>query len=204
MAKEYKSYTTEKGKTMWAKVNTQIDTFEQLDGTIKEVGYVINVYFDDATTEKLKKQANQAIVDAKSSGDYVNKKTGKPMAWRENPRVPYAVDDEGKTYFKFKTNHKKKLEDGSLADKYVSLFDASLNQMEKMTAIGNESIVKINYTPEVFYISTEQNGVKFYLNAIQIIDLKTFNGGSDGAAFGFGVEVNNDYFPVDHEEEPFV
>jgi hypothetical protein len=210
MAKEYVSFTSEKGIAMWSKVNTVIDIFEQADGSTKETGFVINVYFDDEYAEKLKKDAADAIVEAKQSGEYVNKKTGKPLVWRENPRVPYKVDENedsqmfGKTYFSFKTSHLKKDKSDQLVKKLVPLFDEFGKPMEPMTAIGNNSIVKVNYSPSVYYISTEQNGVKFFLNAIQVIDLNPVGGGSGSAGFGFGVEAPaNPMFPVEDQEIPF-
>lgn len=191
MAKEYKSFTTEKGTAMWAKVNTQVDVYEG-----KETGYTINVYFDEVTTAKLKKQALDIIEAAKESGEYVNKKTGKPLQWREPARTPIKTDDNDKEYVVFKTKHTKVV-DGEEVKKMVPLFDAYGKPMDAETAIGNGSIVKINYTPTEYHLSSDNNGVKFFLNAIQVIDLKTFSGGADGSSFGFGVEATNEYFGDD-------
>lgn len=199
MAKEYQSFTTEQGAAKYSKVNTQVDQFEQADGSIKDTGYVINVYFDDTTTEKYKKQALDKIKEAQASGEYVDKK-GKPSVWREKPRVPFKEDEDGKTYFIFKTNHQKKQDDNTYVPRYVPLFDEYGKPMGQMTAIGNDSIVKINFSPSIFYISSEQNGVKFFLNAIQVLDLKEFSGGSSAEAFGF-TSAPNEFFPDEDEPE---
>lgn len=182
MGKEYKTFVTESGTAMWSKVNTQVDIYEG-----KETGYTINAYYDEATTAKLKKQALDVLKAAKESGEYVNKK-GTPLAWRDTPRIPIKKDDDGKTFVVFKTKHTRVIDDEEVK-KTVPLFDAYGKPMDAMTTIGNGSIVKINYSPAEYHLSADNNGVKFFLNAIQVIELKEFSGGSDGAAFGFGVEA---------------
>lgn len=196
MSKEYKSFTTEQGVAQYAKVNTSVDVYEG-----KETGYCINVYFDEATTAKLKKQFLDVLKTAKESGEYVNKKTGKPLAWRDTPRIPVKTDDDGKEFVVFKTKHTR-LVDGEEVRKYVPVFDAYGAPMGNDVAIGNGSIVKINYTPAEYHLSADNNGAKAFLNAIQVLELKTFSGGGSAEAFGFTSAPNEYFDPSD--DEPFV
>lgn len=193
--KEYKSFTTEQGEAQWSKVNTCVDVYEG-----KEVGYTINVYFDEATTGKLKKQFLDVLKAAQESGEYINAKTKKPLVWRDTPRIPVKTDDDGKEFVVFKTKHTRMV-DGEEVRKYVPVFDSYGAPMDNTVAIGNGSIVKINYTPAEYHLSADNNGCKAFLNAIQVLDLKTFSSGS-AEAFGF-TAAPNEYFS-EPDEEPFV
>ena len=187
--KNYITMTSEQGKALWAKVNTQVDTYMG-----EEKGYSINVYFSDSYTKKLEKTFKDLIEEAKQSGEYVTAK-GKPKEWREVPKSPIKVDEDGKKYVIFKTNHLDK--DGNR--KYVKVFDKFNRDLGNEVAIGNDSVVRISFSPSVYHLTSENNGVKCYLNAIQVIDLKIFSGGGNsGESYGFEASTE---FPGESDEE---
>ena len=187
--KNYITLTSEQGKSLWAKVNTQVDTYMG-----EEKGYSINVYFSDSYTKKLEKKFKELIEEAKASGEYVTAK-GKPKEWRENPKTPIKVDDDGKKFVVFKTNHLDK--EGNR--KYVKVFDKFNRDLGNEVTIGNDSIVRISFSPSVYHLTSENNGIKCYLNAIQVLDLKTFvGGGSNGESYGFEASTE---FPTEDDSE---
>ena len=189
--KEYIAMNSAEGTAMWAKVNTQVDEYEG-----KETGYTINVYFDDAYTKELEKTFAKMIKEAQSGKDYL-KKNGDPKEWRPVPRVPVKKDDDGNKYVVFKTRHI----DSEGNRKYVKIFDKANKDLGTDITIGNGSKVVINFSPSIYYLTSENNGIKCYLNAIQVKDLKTFSGGDSGESYGFDKVL--DETPSDEEEAPF-
>lgn len=157
--------TTGQGKAKYFKVNTAVDIFEG-----KETGYVAHLYLGKKETQELIAFVDKAIADAKESKEFMHPKTGKPVNWRTNPRVPYKTDDDGNVYFVFKKSHLDK--EGNR--QYVPMQDSQNNPLKNNIAIGNDSIVQICYTPNVYHKNEDVNGVKFFLNSIRIIKLETF------------------------------
>lgn len=200
MAKQYESVKSAKGKAMWFKVNTAVDTYEG-----NELGFAANVYFDEKTTAAMVEDCNKRLKDAQESKEFQNEKTGKPKKWLDNPFVPYATDDNDEVYFKFKTAHVRKDADGNDVKRYVPVFDAKGKPMGRDVAIGNGSVVKISYSPSLYHVNSNINGIKFFLNAIQVLDLVEFGNSNDGSAFGFAEEEGYEA-PVTEDtiEDPFV
>ena len=200
MAKQYENLTSAKGKANYFKVNTAVDTYEG-----NELGYVANVYFDETTTKAMVSNCKTRLETAKESPEFQNEKTGKPKKWLENPFVPYATDEDGNVFFKFKTSHLKKDADGNDVKKYIPVFDSKNKPISSDVSIGNGSIVKIAYSPSVYHVNANVNGLKFFLNAIQVLDLVEYGGGSNGGNFGFGEEsgYTAPVDPVDDIDDPF-
>ena len=183
------------GKAKYFKVNSKIDIFEG-----KETGYVANVYFNETDTAALVSFVDKAIADAKVSKEFTNAKTGKPVNWRTNPRVPYKTDDDGKTFFVFKKSHLDK--DGNR--QYIPMFDSKNNPMKNDVTIGNDSIVQISYTPNVYHKNEDVNGVKFFTNAIRVIKLETFEGNPFGEPVdGFVAEQDTPFGNSESNDFPF-
>ena len=200
MSKTYENVTSAKGKAMWTKVNVSVDVYEG-----NELGYVANVYFDEATTKAMVADCDARLEAAKESKEFANEKTGKPKKWLDHPFVPYATDDDGKIFFKFKTSHLKKDSEGNEVRKYVPVFDAKGKPISRDVAIGNGSIVKISYSPSVYHVNANVNGLKFFLNAIQVLDLVEYGGEGSSSSFGFGEEEGYEapVDPVDSIDDPF-
>jgi hypothetical protein len=179
--KQYESLVTEKGSALFSKINNCIDQYEG-----KDLGYVINVYFSDSVTKALIADVTSRLEAAQASEEFTNEKTGKPKKWLDNPFVPYATDDDGKVFFKFKTSHLKRDSEGNETRKYVPVFDSKNKPIANDVTIGNGSIVKIAYSPSVYHMNANVNGLKFFINAVQVVELVEFGGGSDGNSYGFG------------------
>jgi hypothetical protein len=203
MAKQYENCVSAKGIAKYFKVNTAVDVYKVEGQPDQELGYLAPVYFDEATTKAMVADVNARLEAAKT--ELINEKTGKPKKWLETPFVPYATDDDGEIYFKFKTSHLKKDADGNDIRKYVPVFDTKNKPLGNDVAIGNGSIVKIAYSPNAYHVNANVNGLKFFLNAIQVIDLVEFGGGSNGGSFGFGEESGYvaPVDPADDIDDPF-
>lgn len=176
MSKEFKQMITEEGTAVYPKVNKTVDVY---DG--KEVGYTIQLKFaDKKKTENLIKQIDQEFERGKKADEF-NGKT-----WMKEPNVPYRVDEKtGDTLFKFSTKHLDK--EGNR--KTIPIVDSNENIID--VNLGHGSIVRVAFSPSVYHLSSKNNGIKLYLNAIQVIKLEEF-GGSGGRSFGFG-KVSNGY-----------
>jgi hypothetical protein len=194
MAKTYESITSAKGAAKYAKVNVSIDSYEG-----KDLGYCVSVYFDKATTTAMIADVNSRIAIEQSSENNVDAK-GKPKKWLAAPFVPYATDDNDEVFFKFKTSHLRK---DTEERKYVPVFDSKGKPMGNKVAIGNGSIVKVSYSPSTYHVSSNVNGLKFFLNALQVLELVEY-GGSTGSSFGFA-EEDGYSAPVDENniDDPF-
>jgi hypothetical protein len=200
MAKQvYETITSEKGTANYFKVNTTIDIFKTPGKPDQELGYIANVYFDKATTTTMIADIDTRIA-AEQASDHNFDVKGKPKKWLAEPFVPYATDDQGEVFFKFKTSHLRK---DTAERRYIPMFDAAGKPMGNKVAIGNGSIVKISYSPSCYHVSGNVNGLKFFLNAIQVLELVTFGGGSS-SSFGFS-EEDGYSAPVDENniDDPF-
>lgn len=170
--------TTAKGTAQWFKVNTTVNEFQG-----KEQGYEAPVLFDEKETKRLVELAKRTLKEAQESPDFQDNK-GKPKKWMNEPFMPFSTDENGKTTFRFKCSHLLK---DSEERRYVPVFDAKGTPIGHDVAIGNGSIVKVNFSPSAYHVNANVNGVKFFLNAIQVIDLVTFGNGT-ADAFGFDEE----------------
>lgn len=181
--KEYVQKVTPAGEASWAKVNNTVDVYEG-----KEQGYVI--CFKAATQEDedaLIKLAHDTAQEAIDGEVFKDKKTGKPVKWLAEYAVPFVADEKGNMIFKFKTSHMRfDKKSNEMVRKHVSIVDSQNKPID--VVIGNGSIVKISFSPSAYHINVRNNGVKFYLNAIQVLKLETYGGNTDGSRFGFGAE----------------
>ena len=184
---------TPQGSAKYFKVNTVINEYE---GQV--TGYVANVYFSEADTKTLVAFVDKAIADAKASKEFTNAKSGKPVTWRQNPRVPYKTDEDGKTYFLFKKSHLDK--DGNR--QYVPMFDSQNKPMKNDVTVGNDSIVQMSYTPNVYHKNEDVNGVKFFLNAVRVVKLETYDSNPFGAPVeGYVAEQDTPFGNVEETKE---
>jgi hypothetical protein len=80
----------------------------------------------------------------------------------------------------------------------VDLFDAKGKAMTKAPVIWGGSTGKVGFEVSSYFIpGTGALGLKFFLNAVQVIDLRS-GGSKDAAAYGFGAE--DGYEHVDSAE----
>lgn len=85
------------------------------------------------------------------------------------------------------------------------IFDAANQKLPEGTRIGGGSTLKVAVELYPYYMaSTKAYGVALWLNAVQVIDLKTWGGGGNASDFGFEEEEDGyraDSFPSDDTED---
>lgn len=114
------------------------------------------------------------------------KKAGKKAPPRPDISMCFwqEVDDEenetGRVVVRFSTSAEDK--DGN--PKTLRVFDSQGNRLKKVPRVGGGSVLKVEYTPSVSYVEGQKTVFgKFYLNAVQIIDLHEYDG-SGASKFG--------------------
>lgn len=130
--------------------------------------------------QPLIKQAKALIAQAKKEG-----KASAP------PKAPYTKNDDGTYTFKCHSYNAP------------ALFDAAGQPMEGGLKIGGGTKARLALLQRV-YEGFGNTGITQYVNAVQILDLKTF-GGSDRDAGGFGFDAREGFTASDTEEldDPF-
>lgn len=149
--KTYISFMTPLGRARYPKLDKQ-DVYEG-----KEVGYKLDIVFDDADLAKIKK----AIEDAQ--------KQLFPNGQKKNKNTPIREDKDGNEYVTFKSYQK------------VPLFGAKGSQkLPEDTIVGGGSLVRAKVS------LTEGNGhLVGYMNAVQVAELKRGGGDSFDDLDGF-------------------
>lgn len=142
--------------------------------TVGQFGtYGVKMYGDEVLEleEELKSMQDSAFDEVIALG----KKATKADLYKE--------DDEGKRYLGFKLKETKF--DGSLNK--ITFYDAGGSKVDDWDKlVGNGSTIKIKYRVAPYYMaSTKMVGISYNFYAVQVIELKEYNGGGDS---GFGDE----------------
>lgn len=153
---------------------------EQYEG--KDVGYTVNIKFDQKETDALIAVIDEELQNAKHS---IKLKPG--QKWSAEPFLGYKEDKDGDIVFKFKANSHYTTKSGETHKVTIPVFDAHGKPIKDPLSIGNGTIAKVAYTLVPYWISKVVNGIKLRLDAVQIIDLKEY-GQKDAKGFGFGEE----------------
>lgn len=153
---------------------------EQYEG--KDVGYTVNIKFDQKETDALIAVIDEELQNAKHS---IKLKPG--QKWSAEPFLGYKEDKDGDIVFKFKANSHYTTKSGETHKVTIPVFDAHGKPIKEPLSIGNGTIAKVAYTLVPYWISKVVNGIKLRLDAVQIIDLKEY-GQKDAKGFGFGEE----------------
>lgn len=164
MATKYDAFTTPVGEAFYPRLKTP----EVYNG--EEIGYSIQVKFDENTNQSLIARNLEILAAAKNSDDFKGKK------WGTDPYLGYKEQDDGSKLFKFKTKHFYTDKDGNEVPKVIKVYDTQNNLMD--VNLGNGSMVRINYTPVPYHSSAKNFGVTMYLNAVQVIKLVEYLGGA--------------------------
>jgi hypothetical protein len=96
-------------------------------------------------------------------------------------------NETGNLVFNFKLKASGKTREGVEFTQAPKLYDAKGNPLPAGTKIGGGSTIKVAFEINKFYTATVGAGVSLRLKAVQVLDLKTWEGGN-AASFGFGVE----------------
>lgn len=193
MAKrEFTTGVTPKGSLLFPHIY-EPETYEG-----KDVGYTVNIKFDQKETDALIAVIDEELEKAKHS---IKLKPG--QKWSAEPFMGYREDKDGDIVFKFKANSHYQTKSGELHKVTIPVFDAHGKPIKDPLSIGNGTIAKIAYTLVPYWISKVVNGVKLRLDAVQIIDLKEY-GQKDAKGFGFGAEEGFSADDVEAEDDvPF-
>lgn len=98
-------------------------------------------------------------------------------------------EETGKLVISAKTNATYKDRKGVERDRKITIFDARGKKLTEAPEIGSGSTLKVAATMVPYYMPKDNVvGVTLYLDAVQIIDLVTFNGGRTAEAYGFSEE----------------
>lgn len=162
----------------------------------KDQGFTIKVMFDAEETEKFKAFLLGELEKAKSMPEF----KGKSFA---NPNMGLSETKAGDEVFKFKTYSTYTNKQGETFKKTVPIYDSKGKPLPENVEVGSGSIVRVAYTVNPYWNNKNMKGIKLYLEAVQVIELKEY-GQQDAGAFGFGIEEDG-YVVADAEivESPF-
>lgn len=194
MAKrEFTTGVTPKGSLLFPHIY-EPETYEG-----KDVGFTVNIKFDQKETDALIAVIDEELEKAKHS---IKLKPG--QKWSAEPFLGYKEDKDGDIVFKFKANSHYQTKSGEIHKVTIPVFDAHGTPIKDPLNIGNGTIAKVAYTLVPYWISKVVNGIKLRLDAVQIIDLKEY-GQKDAQGFGFGSEEGFSA-PEEKEEDdsPFI
>ena len=177
MAKrEFTTGVTPKGSLLFPHIY-EPETYEG-----KDVGFTVNIKFDQKETDALIAVIDEELEKAKHS---IKLKPG--QKWSAEPFLGYKEDKDGDIVFKFKANSHYQTKSGEIHKVTIPVFDAHGTPIKDPLNIGNGTIAKVAYTLVPYWISKVVNGIKVPLDAVQIIDLKEY-GQKDAHEFGFDSE----------------
>jgi hypothetical protein len=160
---------TPEGFAKWAAVHEPKLPFQG----DKDPRYEIEVHFDPAHPD-WKKWCEEVTAHFRSLPDFLDRQ-GSPV--KRHPPIKYELDRDGnrtgRMYATFRSG----------AQYAPGVFDRYARRIPKNVKIGNGSTVIVNYTPAEFGTAVGV-GLNFYLNGVQVLDLKEFEPQS-AEALGF-------------------
>lgn len=193
MAKrEFTQGVTPKGSLLFPHIY-EPETYEG-----KDVGFTVNIKFDQKETDALIVVIEKELEKAKHS---IKLKPG--QKWSAEPFLGYREDKDGDIVFKFKANSHYTTKSGETHKVTIPVFDAHGKPIKDPLSIGNGTIAKVAYTLVPYWISKVVNGIKLRLDAVQIIDLKEY-GEKDAKGYGFGEEEGFSAPEEEEDDSPFV
>lgn len=151
---------------------------EVYDGEV--VGLTIQVKFSQKDTNTLIGKLEEELERVKSDPKFQGRK------WAKEPHLGYRENKDGDIIFKFKTKAEFTNKDGDVVKRTVPTFDSKGKPID--VSLGNGSIVRVAFQVVPFWKSLKQNGLSLFLDAVQVIELKEYTGGTDAGAYGFGEE----------------
>lgn len=167
------------------------------DGTVgKKPGNIIDAAttlrdeFVEATRTRLIEASNEA--KAAKNGAKAKALSDKAKTLKIADIGKADVDDEGeetgKVILRAKMKQLSKRKDGSVVKREPTMFDARGKKLVNRPQVGGGSTLKVAITMMPYHMeSTNEVGVTFYLNAVQILDLVS-GGERTAEAYGFGEE----------------
>lgn len=189
--REFTQGVTPKGSLLFPHIY-EPETYEG-----KDVGFTVNIKFDQKETDAFIAVIDKELEKAKHS---IKLKPG--QKWSAEPFLGYREDKDGDIVFKFKANSHYTTKSGETHKVTIPVFDAHGKPIKDPLSIGNGTIAKVAYTLVPYWISKVVNGIKLRLDAVQIIDLKEY-GEKDAKGYGF-CEEEGFSAPEEDDDSPFV
>lgn len=177
MSEKKSRLLTPAGFAKWPHLHVPKEPFREKDGKPKgEPKYMIDVCFT-AEDPAWKTWAGELTAAIKALPVQTDKHTGTPIPKQMPIKRELDVDDKptGRYYVTFKTGEKFK----------PGIFDRFGVPVPESVLIGNESKVRVSYTPSEY--TAFGGGIALYLNAVQVLELVEYQS-SNAAAYGFEVE----------------
>lgn len=186
--KQAKRFNSPKGIAKYPWLNTPSTAFSKNE---YKTGLLLKA--DEEATDKFIEFVNGLVNESLAKAVEDLKKEGKVAAAKQVvKRFPYKVELDKETgeetgFIEFNFSTQATSKDGK--QRKMRLFDAIAKDINPSEVkVGGGSIIKVNFTPSPYYMAaSKEAGVKFYLNAVQILDLVEFGGGR-ASDYGFEEE----------------
>ena len=190
-----KLLTTPKGVFVYPRLSTP-------DTKFNEAGvYSVKVKLEGKEAAALKKEIDAGI---KASLEAARKEAKNPVKAKKMKQAdpPYSEQEDGSTDFNFKMTASgiSKKTDKPWSRK-PALFDAKGKPLAEDLMIGGGSVGKVSYEMSPFYTALVGAGVSLRLEAVQIIELVEWTGGT-ATSYGFEEEEGFGGDPDDEDEVP--
>ena len=150
----------------------KLSTPDSFEGQIK--GFKVEMQFSPEEAKRLIGLCEQEIVRAKKE-EYADK-----SKWKTEPFMPYKQLDNGNYVFKFTTGYEQTDKVGVTTVRKVTQLDRDGNNINDVV-IDSGTRAVIHFAYATYYTNSMINGVKFYINAIQVTKLIERSSGTYGA-----------------------
>jgi hypothetical protein len=160
------------GKALWTSL-TKPDT-KYNEAGIYQVK--LEVTGDDA-------QSLSAFLDTKLQESIAEAKKDNQGKRIKEASAPYQWTDDNTLVVTFKMKASGKKQSGEAWTRKPALFDAKGKPLVGEVRVGSGSMLAVSYTPTPFYTTLIGAGVSLRLNAVQIVELVEYEGGSGLATF---------------------
>lgn len=122
--------------------------------------------------------------------------------WQSDPRNKgkkfmeadlFDENEDGTITIKMKAKARITTREGQTVETKIPLFDAKNKPISDK--IGGGSTIRVNFQPIPYYMaSTKMMGISYRIKAVQVIDLKMWDGDEDASKYGF---VEEDGYTAD-------
>lgn len=146
------------------------------------IGYTIKLKITDQQLISFRQELQNLIDEVKELPEFKDKDFSTPL-------LPISCEKDGSHTIKFKSKSEY-VSNGETKQRRIKVFDAKTNLIDNEEEIPTGSIVKIAYTPNIFYSHTSLYGISLRINAIQIIKKGLYGAKIKKAKdFGFIIEA---------------
>lgn len=146
------------------------------------IGYTIKLKVTSKQLAYFQQEFQHFIEEAKRLPEFKDKDFSTPL-------LPISCEKDGSYTIKFKSKSEY-VSNGETKQRKIKVFDAKTNLIDNDEEIPNGSIVKIAYTPNIFYSHENLYGISLRINAIQIIKKEVHRAKLKKARdFGFNIEA---------------